>query len=99
MRIYCDVTDEEKKFHAILQPLRYKNKLYLNHRPTELGFDTYQKYLMITSPDIPLEKVDDFVYKLYFGSVRMKIDHCEKVYYGNEPYYYWSVVRKEVKSK
>ncbi len=99
MRIYCDITEEEKNFHAILQPLRYKNKLYLNHRPTELGFDTYQKYLMITSPDIPLEKVDDFVYKLYFGSVRMKIDHCEKVYYGNEPYYYWSVVRKEEKLK
>ena len=97
LRIYCDVTGEEKIFDAFLQPLRYKNKLYINHRPTELGFDTFQKFLLITSPDVPLEKIDDFIYKLYFGETRLKIDHYEKIYHGNEPFYYWSVVSKEVK--
>ena len=95
LRIIYDPTKEETEFYAFLQPLRYKNKLYLSHEPTELGFDTLQKYLMVTSPDVPLETVDGFIYKLYLGETYLKIDHCEKVYFGKLPYYYWSIVSKE----
>ena len=98
LRIYYDPTEENTEFYAFLQPLRYKNKLYLSHEPTELGFDTLQKYLMVTSCDVPLEKVDGFIYKLYLGDTYLKIDHCEKVYFGKEPYYYWSIVSKEASS-
>ena len=95
LRIIYDPTKEETEFYAFLQPLRYKNKLYLSHEPTELGFDTLQKYLMVTSPDVPLETVDGFIYKLYLGETYLKIDHCENVYFGKLPYYYWSIVSKE----
>lgn len=95
LRIFYEPTDEETVFYAFLQPLRYKNKLYLSHAPTELGFDTLQKYLMITSPDVPLESIDGFNRKLYFGDSYLKIDHYEKVYFGKKPYYFWSIVSKE----
>ncbi len=88
-------TNDATAFQAFLQPLRYKNKIYLSHAPTELGYDTLQKYLLITSPDTPLELIDGYTYNLYFNNIRFKVDHCEKVYFGKEPYYYWSVVSKE----
>ena len=56
------VTGDETHFRAILQPLRYKNKLYLSHKPTELSYDTLQKYLLIASPEAPLDKIDDYAY-------------------------------------
>ncbi len=88
-------TGDAESFYGFLQPLRYKNKLYLSHAPTELGFDTLQKYLLITSPDAPLEKIDGYNYNLFFNGNRFKLDHCERVYFGKEPYYFWSVVSKE----
>lgn len=95
MAITYYATGDTTYFKAFLQPLRYKNKLYLSHKPTELSYDTLQKYLLITDPDSPLEKVDGHTYKLYYGDDYFKVDHCEKVYLGNEPYYYWAVVSKE----
>lgn len=95
LAIIHNATGDRTEFRAFLQPLRYKNKLYLNHKPTELSYDTYQKYLMIASPDVPLETVDNYTYRLYFGEDYLKTDHCERVYIGNEPYYYWAIVSKE----
>lgn len=88
-------TGDETFFKAILQPLRYKNKLYLSHKPTELSYDTLQKYLLIADPSAPLDTIDDYAYKLYHGEDYFKVDHCEKVYFGKEPYYFWAVVSKE----
>ena len=95
LRIFYDPTKENIEFYAFLQPLRYKNKMYLSHKPTELGFDTLQKYLLITLPEVPLDIIDDTLYRLYMDDVYLKVDHCEKVYFGKEPYYYWSIVSKE----
>jgi len=95
LRIVHEPTHDETEFYAFLQPLRYKNKLYLSHEPTELGFDTLQKYLMVTSPEVPLETVDGFIYRIYLEDSYLKVDHCEKVFFGKNPYYYWSIVSKE----
>lgn len=88
-------TGDETHFKAILQPLRYKNKLYLSHKPTELSYDTLQKYLLITSPEAPIDQIDDYAYKLYQGDRYFKVDHCEKVYFGKDAYYFWAVVSRE----
>ena len=51
--------EEIASFNAFLQPLRYKNKLYLSGVPTELGYDGLKKYLLICPPDIDLEMVTE----------------------------------------
>ena len=88
-------TGDETHFRAFLQPLRYKNKLYLSHKPTELSYDTLQKYLLVAAPEAPLDKIDGYTYKLYHGEKLFKVDHCEWVYFNGEPYYYWAVVSRE----
>lgn len=82
-------------FNAFLQPLRYKNKMYLRGVATELGYDNLKKYLLISPVDVDLSKVDGTKICLYFGNLHMSIDHTETVYFGKMPYYNWSIVSKE----
>lgn len=82
-------------FQAFLQPLRYKNKIYLRGVATELGYDSLKKYLLISPADVDLSFVDGTEFSLYFGDTHLSIDHSEKVYFGKAPFYTWSIVSKE----
>lgn len=82
-------------FYAFLQPLRYKNKLYLSGVPTELGYDGLNKYLLICPTDIDIGKIDGINYRLCFGDNAYGVDHYETVYSRNEPLYIWAIVHKE----
>lgn len=87
--------EETTSFNAFLQPLRYKNKIYLRGVATELGYDSLKKYLLISPADIDLSEVDGTSVTLFFGDKHLSIDHSEKVYLGKKPYYTWSIVSKE----
>ena len=92
------VTSSKKEgfdFPAFLQPLRYKNKLYLSGVPTELGYDGLNKYLLICSPQIDIESIDGINRRLCFRDKAFGVDHCETVYRMNEPLYIWAIVHKE----
>lgn len=82
-------------FKALLQPLRYKNKIYLRGVATELGYDSLKKYLLISPADIDLSAVDGVSAFLYHGNNHLSIDHTETVYFGKKPCYNWSIVSKE----
>ena len=82
-------------FSAFLQPLRYKNKIYLSGVPTELGYDGLNKYLLLAPPEIDIKYLEDDGFTLYFGSERFSTDHCEPVYLGKKKLYYWAIVHKE----
>ncbi len=83
------------EFKALLQPLRYKNKIYLRGVPTELGYDSLKKYLLLSPADVDLSGVDGTEVSLYIGNKHLSIDHTEAVYFGSEPFYNWSIVSKE----
>jgi len=82
-------------FKAFLQPLRYKNKIYLRGVATELGYDSLKKYLLLSPADVDLSTVDGTNLALYFGNIHLSIDHTETVYFGKTPYYNWTIVSKE----
>ncbi len=82
-------------FNAFLQPLRYKNKIYLRGVATELGYDSLKKYLLLSPADVDLSAVDGTNLSLYFGNIHLSIDHTETVYLGKTPYYNWTIVSKE----
>lgn len=82
-------------FTGFLQPLRYKNKIYLRGVATELGYDSLKKYLLLSPADVDLSSIDGTVRCLYFGSIHLSIDHTETVYLGKTPYYNWTIVSKE----
>lgn len=83
-------------FRCFIQPLRYKNKMYLDGVNTQIGFNSEGHYLYIGPPDHDLTA--DFVNFTWLncGGEKYKIDRAEKVYYGSEVFYIWAVIRKMV---
>ena len=102
LRVYeCLAAMEKEKdneaieFPAFLQPLRYKNKIYLSGVPTELGYDGLNKYLLIAPYKVDKKYLMGEGYVIKFGEERFSADHCEPVYLGKKPLYYWAIVHKE----
>lgn len=87
--------EQSKDFYGFLQPLRYKNKLYLSGVPTELGYDGLNKYLLICPTDINLSNIDGINYRLCFQDNAYGVDHFETVYSQNQPLYIWAIIHKE----
>lgn len=82
-------------FKGILQPLRYKNKIYLEGVPTELGYDNLKKYLLLSPPEFDLSTLDNINTYLCFDGNHYSIDHTEKVLFLGKPAYTWSIISKE----
>ena len=81
-------------FRAFFQPLRYKNKMYLSVIQTELGYDVLTKFLLICPAYVPLEEVNGLNVFLRSGNEDFNVDHCEKIYFRDEPLYYWAIVHQ-----
>lgn len=89
------VTDgNEELFKGFLQPLRYKNKMYLNRIATELSYTNTRKFLLICAADVAVETADGYVSIIEAGEDRYCIDHSEKVFAKGVPVYSWSIVHQ-----
>lgn len=77
---------------ALIQPLRYKNKMYLDGVYTEIGFNSQGHYLYIGPADVDLTAVADGDF-LSAGSMNYQIDRAEKVYAGEKVFYIWAIIR------
>jgi len=85
-------------FHAFIQPLRYKNKMYLYGVNTTIGFNNQGHYLYIGPPNHDLTVIGDDCY-IECDGVKYQIDRAEKVYAGNELFYIWAIVRTIVEAE
>ncbi|MCQ2479493.1 MAG: hypothetical protein MJ120_02540 [Clostridia bacterium] len=83
-------------YHGFIQPLRYKNKIYLDGVYTVIGFDNQGKYLYIGPPEHDLTRFDSTVGHIEADGVKYTIDRAEKVYYSDEPVYVWAIIREIV---
>ena len=86
--------EKRTSFRAFFQPLRYKNKMYLSVIQTELGYDVLTKFLLICPAYIPLEAVNGLDCFLRSGNGDYNVDHCEKIFFRDEPLYYWAIVHR-----
>ncbi len=86
-------------FHAFIQPLRYKNKMYLYGIDTQIGFNAQGHYLYIGPPEHDLTAVQDSDFMIESGDVRYRIDRAEKVYCGESVFYVWAIIRTVVEDE
>lgn len=93
-KLKIQTPDGETVFFAFLQPLRYKNKMYLSAVHGELGFDTMTKFLLLCPGEVDLEAVDGVSVMLCLGEEDFSVDHCEKVCLGEEVLYNWAIIHK-----
>ena len=83
-------------FKCFIQPLRYKNKMYLDGVNTAIGFNSEGHYLYIGPPEHDLTTIDSPNTWLLFESDKYKIDRAEKVYFEGRVLYVWAIIRKMV---
>lgn len=81
-------------FNGFIQPLRYKNKMYLYGVNTEIGYNSQGYYLYIGPPEHDLSENEDAI--IIDGDIKYQIDRAEKIKLGNEVLYVWAVVRTVV---
>lgn len=81
-------------FKGFIQPLRYKNKMYLYGVNTEIGYNSQGYYLYIGPPEHDLTLNEDAL--IIDGDIKYQIDRAEKIKLGEEVLYVWAVVRTVV---
>lgn len=83
---------EETFFKGFLQPLRYKNKMYLGEVTTALGYDNSRKFLLLTPPEIDVSVADGYSFSVFLDGSEYSCDHREIEYLADEKVYAWAVV-------
>ena len=84
------------QFRALIQPLRYKNKMYLEgvHTPIGIHDPGYYLYIGPAAHDVTkLGSMGDEVWLNASGGERYQIDRAERVYLGEEALYIWAILR------
>ena len=86
--------EKQSSFKAFLQPLRYKNKMYLSSVSTDLCYDSSAKYLLISPIGSNAAEADGYNALISDGTNKYVVDRCEEVYLADEPVYTWAVVSR-----
>lgn len=94
---FFDGVETMHYFPAILQPLRYKNKMYLSGSRTEIGFEARKQFLLICPAEITLGGYRNTEAMVIFDGYRYIVDRAESVYVGNKVAYNWAIVHKGVR--
>lgn len=90
------ITDEDWSsdiYTAFIQPLRYKNKMYLSGTFNELGHYGEGYYLYIGPANESFEFLSTHAL-LHTADGSYKIERFEKIYLKEKPVYIWAVIKK-----
>ncbi len=79
-------------FKALIQPLRYKNKMYLDGTYTDIGKSTSGHYLYIGPSNHDISKLDGTAY-LVSDDVKYIISRAERCYLGEKVTHIWAILR------
>lgn len=83
-------------FYAVVEPLRYKNKIYLRGTYTEIGRNHQDFYLYIGPPDVDISDTDSITKVLIINGVSYVVDRAENHAMGNKNIYMWAIIRPVV---
>lgn len=85
-------------FYCLLEPLRYKNKMYLEGLNTEIGFAEQGCYLYIGPAEHDPEKAGRDV-RVKIGDEEFTVSRSEKITLGEEAVYIWAVLARVVREE
>ncbi|MBE6828522.1 MAG: hypothetical protein E7514_07980 [Ruminococcaceae bacterium] len=83
-------------YKATIQPLRYKNKMYLNGEVNEIGHYGEGYYLYIGPAEISLDNLDEWSSIVTLDGIYYKIERSERVYFRDETVYTWAVLKERI---
>lgn len=86
-------------FNAFIQPLRYKNKLYMTGDFTPIGRNRQDVYLYIGPKNHDLTKFDSSYRICDSDGNAYMVERAEKINFKNEIVYIWAIIRKVAEVK
>lgn len=85
---------------AFIQPLRYKNKLYLDGTSLTQGLYDGSHYLMIAPSNLKLEQpCEDYVIKCDAMDKYFTVKKCEIYYLSSRPLYVWAILGEYIEQE
>lgn len=87
-----DGTNFTVPYKAFVQPLRYKNKMYLDGKHSEIGYIDTSYYLYLGPADVDVCN-NDIYSKLKLEDNLYNITHAEIIRLGQEKLYIWAIIR------
>ena len=79
-----------------MQPLRYKNKMYVAGTNTEIGLAEENYYLYIGPGNKDLRKMGASVTLHTADGKSYEVQKSEKIYNGENVFYIWAVIKEKV---
>ena len=87
---------DEKTVKAFIQPLRYKNKMYVDGNFLPAGYINGGHFLYIGPPTVSLNK-NPHAYTLKTNDEEFVVKRAEKYTYRNSDIYIWAILTPLVK--
>ena len=84
--------DFEHPYRAFVQPLRYKNKMYLEGTRTRIGHADQSYYLYVGPATVDVCRLPAKAV-LKMGDGRFYFSHCESVQLADQTIYMWAILR------
>lgn len=81
------------EYKAFLQPLRYKNKMYLEGTYTPIGKDQNDLYLYIGPKGHDITRLPKNARLLDSDAREYILQRTEKVCRGDVPFYFWGILK------
>ena len=80
--------------YALIEPLRYKNKMYLEDKRVALGIGDMSYYLYLGPAGHDLSVLDADEYMLKSGNEKYVVTRAERLYYSDGIAYIWAVIKR-----
>lgn len=90
------VNRDEIKTKAVIQPMRYKNKLYLEMASTEIGIHDAECFLYLGLPEVDFMG-SEMNTAIYTKDRAFSVSRVDRVTYGGETLYIWAVLTPRIK--
>ena len=88
---------EEKTAKAVIQPMMYKNKMYVGSDVVPLGFLDKGHFLMIAPHTLPVKDYRKLV--IFDGDKGYTVKRSETVKVGDEKVYIWAILTVYAKER
>ena len=82
--------------HAIIQPMRYKNKLYIEQERTELGFKDSECFLYLGPRDVDFSGKEQNTW-IRTSDRSYNVSRADPVSIGGKTQYIWAVLTLRLK--
>jgi len=92
--VSVDGTYQGDLYKAFIQPLRYKNKMYLDDKRVPIGIGDMSYYLYLGPARQDLTDVDNDEYMIETDYESYYITRAEKLWFSDSDVYIWAVIRR-----